>query len=372
MKINTKIITGVIFGLAITISSLQANWHIQPKITSSHGIGLPKSSMNFTKDISIEKLLATKLIAVPLKAQPGYIYDNGGSYEFMGKTILKADFVEYVEIGENIMLTYDIAVGVVLVVTIVAGGIALGPAGIVLAVVVAKKTVTKLIVNGAKTAAKNATKKGMTKNIDELVKASKNLASKAKSKSGRKGLAKSAKAGSKKIGKGLYDLAMPVKVPKSKYWASKANKCFGANKKTRVCYDTFGYPKFKSTADVNLGYTNKEFKKLLMDAKSKKTTKKDIRNYVNNEHMKRFGNGLKDQLTKGHPTYNKSLVKQLGGPKKANSIRETLEKNPNSSIPGFARHHHQDDPNLMQLIRLDQHKSNGHDGGMTVQWLSKL
>ncbi len=89
--------------------------------------------------------------------------------------------------------------------------------------------------------------------------------------------------------------------------------------------------------------------------------------------MERFGNGLKDQLTKGHPTYNKALVKELGGFKKAGEVREMLAKNPKSPIPGFARHHHESDPNLIQLVSDKLHNpKNPHEGGMMIQWMSKL
>ncbi len=173
----------------------------------------------------------------------------------------------------------------------------------------------------------------------------------------------------KQVGKKLNDLAYPVKVPKSKHWAKKANKCFGANKKTRVCYDNLGYPKFKPTSNVNLGYTNKEFKKLLVDA----SKEKNPRAFLHTEHMKKFGEGLKDQLTKGHPTYNKDLVKQLGGSKKTKSIKEMLEIKSDSPIPGFARHHNESDPNLIQLVSDKFHNTdNPHTGGMKVQWMDLM
>ncbi len=178
-----------------------------------------------------------------------------------------------------------------------------------------------------------------------------------------------AKSGAKKIGNKVGDLAKPRRVPKAKNWKKYANTC-PDRVKGKVCYNDKGYPKFDSATDINLGYTNKERRELLLKA-SKEPDLEAARALLHKEHMERFGVGVRNQLNKNHPDYNKALVKELGGSKKANEVRGMLDKNPGSPIPGFRRHHIESDPNIIQLVPENFH-SVKHVGGMKIQWMNDL
>ncbi len=198
-KLINKTMAGFVAGLVITTSTLSAGYKgsidtdkdsifsgtDMDKDSIFSGTDMDKDSIFYGTDMkkpTMEQLATSNLTSIPLKLQPGYIYDTGGSFEFAGITVNKKDYNRYVQYGEYLILAYDVGSNIMIVVVVVAGGVVLAPAAVAaIAAMSTKKIAAKMVFSGGKTITKEVAEKA-AKTFNKMEAQAKNLASAVKSK----------------------------------------------------------------------------------------------------------------------------------------------------------------------------------------------